>query len=183
MPNFYNQNANQLFTQYQALTFEQVHGIWLDDLPEKPGRALDIGAGSGRDAAWLADHGWQVTAVEPSDALRKLAQDSHHLKNIGWVDDSLPGLTNLPNRQAYDLILVSAVWMHLTLDQQQQSLERLKQLQSPNGLIVITWRNVAGETERQFYQVDEALFEGAKIFRVEDVQERPGVVWKVAVLK
>ena len=39
-------------------------------LPRPPGRALDVGAGTGRDAAWLARLGFQVVAVEPSGVLR-----------------------------------------------------------------------------------------------------------------
>ncbi|MBP9051936.1 MAG: class I SAM-dependent methyltransferase, partial [Ilumatobacteraceae bacterium] len=31
-----------------------------------PGRALDIGAGEGADAIWLAQRGWTVTAVDIS---------------------------------------------------------------------------------------------------------------------
>jgi SAM-dependent methyltransferase len=30
----------------------------------RPGRALDLGAGEGRNALWLAERGWQVTAVD-----------------------------------------------------------------------------------------------------------------------
>lgn len=30
----------------------------------KPGRALDLGTGEGRNAVWLAEQGWQVTAVD-----------------------------------------------------------------------------------------------------------------------
>ena len=29
-----------------------------------PGRALDLGAGEGRNAIWLAERGWRVTAVD-----------------------------------------------------------------------------------------------------------------------
>jgi 2-polyprenyl-3-methyl-5-hydroxy-6-metoxy-1,4-benzoquinol methylase len=32
-----------------------------------PGRALDIGAGEGRNSVWLATRGWEVTALDVSD--------------------------------------------------------------------------------------------------------------------
>lgn len=43
------------------------------DLP--PGRVLDVGAGEGADAVWLAEHGWQVTALEPATAARDRATE------------------------------------------------------------------------------------------------------------
>lgn len=30
----------------------------------RPGKALDLACGTGRNALWLAEHGWQVTAVD-----------------------------------------------------------------------------------------------------------------------
>src|SRR4029077_4625420 len=32
----------------------------------KPGRALDLACGTGRNAIWLAEHGWKGTAVDRS---------------------------------------------------------------------------------------------------------------------
>src|SRR5579862_8045575 len=32
----------------------------------KPGRALDLACGTGRNAVWLSENGWQVTAVDRS---------------------------------------------------------------------------------------------------------------------
>ncbi|HET8559525.1 MAG TPA: class I SAM-dependent methyltransferase [Marmoricola sp.] len=55
----------------------------LADLP--PGRAVDLAAGEGRNAIWLARHGWQVTAVDFSpvglEKGRRLAGDTP----VDWV--------------------------------------------------------------------------------------------------
>jgi SAM-dependent methyltransferase len=55
----------------------------LADLP--PGRAVDLAAGEGRNAIWLARRGWQVTAVDFSqvalDKGREIAGDLP----IAWV--------------------------------------------------------------------------------------------------
>ena len=44
-----------------------------------PGKALDLACGTGRNALWLAEHGWKVTAVDGAQAaieiLRSRAQD------------------------------------------------------------------------------------------------------------
>jgi SAM-dependent methyltransferase len=34
----------------------------------RPGRALDLACGRGRNAIWLAEHGWQVTAIDRDPA-------------------------------------------------------------------------------------------------------------------
>lgn len=46
-----------------------------------PGRALDVGAGEGGDALWLAERGWQVTASDVSS--RALARVEHEARRRG----------------------------------------------------------------------------------------------------
>src|SRR5215467_13383885 len=45
----------------------------------KPGKALDLASGAGRNALWLAEHGWNVTAVDGAqtaiEILRSRAQE------------------------------------------------------------------------------------------------------------
>lgn len=43
-------------------------------LPES-GRVLDVGGGAGRYAVWLADRGYDVTLVDPSEGQRELARE------------------------------------------------------------------------------------------------------------
>ncbi|MYS23082.1 Methyltransferase domain-containing protein [Streptomyces sp. DvalAA-14] len=52
------------------------------DLP--PGRALDLGAGEGGDAIWLAGRGWQVTAADISTVA--LERAAAHARTEGVAD-------------------------------------------------------------------------------------------------
>ncbi len=75
---------------------------------------MDIGAGTGRDAAALARRNFQVHAVEPTAKLRAHGQRLHMDSNIVWTDDSLPDLEQVhAGGERFDLILMTAVLMHL----------------------------------------------------------------------
>jgi len=74
------------------------------------------------------------------------------------------------------------MWMHLSFTEQAQALSYLKPMLADKGIIVITWRNVAGEVDRGFYDVDERFFGNATIIVSDDQRGREGVVWKCVVL-
>jgi SAM-dependent methyltransferase len=77
-----------------------------------PGRALDLGAGEGRNAIWLAEQGWQVTAVDFSAvALAKGAKlaEARGVTGVSWVEADLR--TYQPGQGAYDLVLLA--YIHL----------------------------------------------------------------------
>jgi len=70
-----------------------------------PGRALDIGAGEGRNALWLAERGWQVTAVDFSDvAIAKGREGAlHRGVEVEWVIADLQ--TYVPAERNFDLVI------------------------------------------------------------------------------
>ncbi len=125
----YSEKAQHYFDLYNSVEAESVHGDWKAFLQTaKKGNALDVGAGSGRDANWLAEQGWKVTAAEPADELRNLAQVNSH-NSVTWCNASLPALTALPQQpKTYELILLSAVWMHLPEADRPTALNRLAEL-------------------------------------------------------
>ena len=145
---YYADNSDLLFNRYRAISPQRLHAGWLQYLPHKPGRACDVGAGTGRDANWLADMGWHVTAVEPEPAFRKRASLGCH-EQIVWLDDCLPSLSKLQGRNLeFRLILLSAVWMHLPESQRGQALTALAELLASDGVLVISLRHSHAE-ERQ----------------------------------
>ena len=72
---FYSKHASSLTEQYNNVDFESVHREWVTEIPQR-GIALDVGAGSGRDARFLARQGLKVIAIEPSEAMRQLAKQN-----------------------------------------------------------------------------------------------------------
>ena len=188
----YDQNAEQLVSQYESLTFEHVHPALLDLLPPPGATILDVGAGSGRDAAWFAAKGYDVVAVEPSEAMRTLARQRHPSPRIHWVADSLPDLAQVRRLGlTFDLILLSAVWMHVPPASRQRTLRKLATLLSPNGRIAISLRIGPPDTNRAMYEVTlpelTALAQqfGLRLVRTDDSPDRlgrPGISWTTAVL-
>lgn len=150
----YDAESESYFWTYEGLGFSTVHQSLLPFLPPKGSLCLDIGAGSGRDAAALAKRGYRVIAVEPSRGLRHMAMRHHRLRNIRWIDDHLPLLSKvreLPER--YDFILLSAVFMHIRPEHQRDALSTVAALLCKGGRAAITFRS-GPEEKRDLFRVD-----------------------------
>jgi SAM-dependent methyltransferase len=189
---YYEQNAPRLVDQYESLSFPEVHAGLLDMLPAPGATVLDVGAGSGRDAAWFAANGYDVVAVEPSDAMLAHARKLHPSSRIHWIFDTLPDLTNVRRLGlSFDLILLSAVWMHIPPAARQRSLRKLATLLAPKGRIAISLRLGPPDTERAMYEVslpelsNLAQQFGLRIVHTNDSQDKLGrseVSWTNVVL-
>jgi SAM-dependent methyltransferase len=154
---WYDARAETLADRYDGISPEQVHGWLTDLLPSQPATILDVGAGSGRDAAWLAYKGHDVVAIEPSHRLQTLARERHDSPRIQWVSDSLPGLKRtFRTGLAFDVILVSAVWMHVAPSDRARAFRKLITLLKPGGVLAITLRHGSAEAERRFHPVSAA---------------------------
>jgi SAM-dependent methyltransferase len=132
----YAAHASDLAAQYDALsTDEQLAGMG-DLLPPPPARVLDVGAGSGRDSAWFAAHGHSVVAAEPVDAFREMI--------AARVPGAVIAATGLPDLSGvtgpFDLILVNAVWHHLSPADRATSLCRLEGLLAERGRVFLALR-------------------------------------------
>lgn len=157
LTSFYNSNAEVLMKQYSSLSFEVVHKEVLPFI-DNIQTVLDIGAGSGRDAAWFASRNAKVLAVEPSQKLRELAQSEHGSESIDWLDDCLPTLKKI-NKRKFDLIWLSAIWMHVDPKVRPTAFNKLTELLSPNGLIMVSLRHGESPPDRPMFPVSVAELE------------------------
>lgn len=106
--------GRQLAARYETVDPVVLHQQLVKHLPSALATILDIGAGSGRDAAWFAALEHTVLAVEPAGTIREEGQSRHPDPRITWLADGLPGCDAVFRiGAAFDVILLPAVWMHV----------------------------------------------------------------------
>jgi len=184
----YADEAEALAEQYESISFAEVQRDVLHLIPREPCRVLEIGSGTGRDAAGFAALGHSVLAVEPTEALRTRAMALHPSPLIEWVDDSLPDLSTLVTRgETFDVAMLTAVWMHLDEAQRRRAMPNVASLVRPGGVMIMSLRHGPVPRGRRMFTVSAeettALTEAegmrlvSKLEKPDGALKRPGVSW------
>jgi hypothetical protein len=104
--------------------------------------------------------GPKLTAVEPTAELRVAAARLHPSPNIEWIDDSLPDLARLAQfHGTFDLMMLTAVWMHLDEEQRRQAMPRVAGLVRKGGVMMLSLRHGPVPPGRRMFDVtaDETI--------------------------
>ncbi len=132
-----------------------------------PGTALDVGCGEGADAIWLAERGWQVTAVDYATvalergAAQAVARGDAVAQRIQWLHSDLTAW--VAGETSYDLI--SAHFLHLPQEPREAIFRRLAAAVALGGTLLIVGHHPADlqsgarrvpEPER-YFTADEAV--------------------------
>ncbi len=150
----YAKQAPFLLEQYENLSFEESYTTAIDHFPQMPSKILDIGSGTGRDAAWFDRRGHDVVAAEPTKEMREGAIRLHPSPTIRWLDDSLPDLKNVRELdETFNFILINAVWMHLDEDQREVAMKAVATLLGENGRLFISLRHGPVPKGRRMFAV------------------------------
>jgi len=183
----YADEAPELLKRYESISFADAHARVLHLIPPAPCRVLDIGSGTGRDAAGLAALGHSVVAVEPTEELRRGAMLLHPSPMIEWLDDSLPHLSVVRARgEQFDLVMLSAVWMHLDEMQRSLAMPNVAALVRKAGIVLISLRHGPIPPGRRMFEVSAeetiALAQRSNLScslhqEAEPSLRQPGVTW------
>lgn len=129
---------DERYSSAPAIWSGRPNPVLVEAVGELPaGTALDVGAGEGADALWLAAHGWTVTAVDLSPvALARgevAARDAGLAERISW--QQADALEWTPEPTSYDL--VTAQFLHLPQPQLAQTHRRLAAAVRPGGVFLV----------------------------------------------
>lgn len=157
-----------------AILVEAVKGV-------RPGKALDFGMGLGRNALWLAEHGWDVTGIDISDVAIEKVKKAAAEKQLR-VEAVLADIRQYDlGQEKWDLI-VAANMHDLTVENAPRLIAALK----PGGLLVVEGFHADVRTATNFlvtvgippgHPTNQLLrlFDSLRILRYEDtmnVRER-----------
>jgi SAM-dependent methyltransferase len=105
-----------------------------------PGRGLDLAAGEGRNAIWLASLGWDMTAVDFSE----VAVDKGRAQSKG-VDFVVADVRTWEPEQRFDLVLIA--YLHLTPPDYETVVRRAEDWLAPGGELFLIGHDVSNLAE------------------------------------
>jgi SAM-dependent methyltransferase len=96
-----------------------------------PGRAIDVAAGEARNAVWLAEQGWDATAVDFSAVALGKAQELAGAKGVTITTEVVDVVTDPLPGGPYDLVLVA--YLQLPEPERAAALARCVAALAPGG--------------------------------------------------
>ncbi len=133
-----------------------------------PGRALDVGAGEGADALWLAERGWRVSAADISvNALRRIGAEADRR---GLRVESLAGDANAPGAfpaAGYDLVSLQYGSFLRTPDR--RGLRNLVAAVAPGGTLLVVSHDLAAMHEPIDPAVETRMFDPGAYVGVDEI--------------
>ena len=127
---------NQRYSEKELLWPQEPSEILKKETADcPPGQALDLAAGEGRNAFFLAKQGWEVTAVDFSEvAVQKGRELAKKIElPIRWEIQDLTAYH--PAKGSYDCITI--FYLHLPWDEFSEVLRRATAALKPQGVLLV----------------------------------------------
>jgi SAM-dependent methyltransferase len=190
---YFNDKAAECAALWDSIDRAAFHSDILPAIDAKAaGRrlnVLDIGAGSGADAAMLAERGHHVLAIDPSEKLLDHARATFAHPDIEYLQDELPAMEAVKARsEKFDVVFLSAVWQYIPPNQWKESLETIRDLSAPGAIVLISYptppsREYQHEVDFEEFKkvLREVNEEGGGTLNIVDVSTKPDPKGRLAL--
>jgi SAM-dependent methyltransferase len=135
-PGFAREDWNERYSRKELVWTAEPNRLFAAEVDGlEPGRALDLACGEGRNAVWLAERGWRVTAVDFSDVALAKAERLASTRDVDveWILADV--LDHHPGRRAYDLVAV--LYLQLPRDELARAVRRAAEAVAPGGTLIV----------------------------------------------
>ena len=147
--------------------------MFLDAAPTNARTALDVGCGDGLLSFDLAEHGLDVTGIDPHEAsIERARSDQRATPRTNFVCGDV--FTSDLGRTSFDLVAASAVLHHIDA---RAGLRRLKQLVRPGGVIAVVGFGRPDGLHDRMLEVAGATTKRVQVIRREYWEHNAPVSW------
>ena len=135
----YDTHARETSARYESADMSRLHAMLLRHLPPKGASVLELGCGSGRDAAFLQASGFDVTAVDASPGMIDEAARLHPelAGRLSCAAVPFPEGSPLLGR-TFDAVFSNAMFMHIPDPELPLVVEQVRRMMRPGGVVVIS---------------------------------------------
>lgn len=100
-----------------------------------PGRVLDVAAGEGRNAVWLAEQGWDATATDYSDVAMEKATQFAASRGVAVETIVADATEPLPGARVFDLVVIA--YLQLPEPDRSTALRAAARAVAPGGTLLV----------------------------------------------
>jgi SAM-dependent methyltransferase len=134
----YEKSASEWAGRYETADMADLHAILIRHLPPAA-PVLEVGCGSGRDAAFLMGQGFEITAIDGSNMMLEEASRRHpelasrlHVAAVPFDSES-PLL-----KRKFSAVLAIALVMHLTDAELKEAVSQFREILNLGGLLILS---------------------------------------------
>lgn len=138
---YYNKNAKDFARGTVEVDFVDMQKRFTNKL-QNNAQILDFGCGSGRDTKYFLEHGFQVTAIDGSEELCRLASEYTGIEVKQMLFQELKDINH------YDGIWACSSILHLQKTELKQVLKKMEQALKSNGIVYTSFKYGTFEGER-----------------------------------
>lgn len=130
---YYNQNADAFIEGTRNADMSEQYRFFLKYLPTG-GKLLDLGCGSGRDSAWFASLGFEVSAVDGSEELCKRVRENDGIHALCIQFEELSFVAE------FDAVWACASLLHVKKGDMPKVLMNVSAALKPGGVLYASFK-------------------------------------------
>lgn len=135
---YYNQNADSFIDGTRNADMSVQYQMFLKYLPDG-GKLLDLGCGSGRDSAYFASVGFEVTAVDGSEQLCKRVRENYGMHALCIQFEELSF------KSEFDAVWACASLLHVKKGDMPKVMGKVSAALKPGGVLYASFKYGSGE--------------------------------------